>query len=270
MEFLEHPDVRWWTTSDDHWTLVANGARDGCLVCKAELYSHLTIFADYEDEKKPDASLLREKWLDEIKTNIKNVPPFRALLAMLALPRLIRTTFFDTETMARACDSRVFRFCTRIPSILKKLPKPEKECADWLFYQREFEKASQLGSLEATLSLARDRTRPFDERQKYYQRAYITCPGAALELAECQRNQGLIAEAKATLMELGNRGEKLALTEFANLEFHEMKGTHEAAVHAKKFCIEHKVPLSSSTLLPAIREEDENESDEQYLKRFSE
>lgn len=49
-EFLEHPQLDWWSANYDVSYLVATGARLGCLVCKAAAYHRLSFFAMHEDE----------------------------------------------------------------------------------------------------------------------------------------------------------------------------------------------------------------------------
>ncbi len=67
MDFLLHPSTTTWRLNFDCRKQVAEGARDGDLLCQAEMFSHLTLFANYEDPKNPRVSRIRAKWLENIK-----------------------------------------------------------------------------------------------------------------------------------------------------------------------------------------------------------
>jgi len=259
---LEHPDVRWWATDDTFWFQIAS--KNGCIVNKANIYTHLELFAAYEE--KPDASLIRERLLEKIKSIIAQdtADPFHVLLALLELPRALRKTLgIDMYKYAARCDPRVFRLASRIPGVLKRLP-PQPTSFDWMYYKAtrsglavDYRRASEAGSLEATLYLARTR-RDVKLKSKYYLHAIreLGFTGIAYEYADKTKN-------KAILLKLGTPE---ALAKYANLMF--LDGVQVRTV--KEFLRNKGVPLERSALLPALREAvNVPDEDEQYLAKLS-
>lgn len=261
---LEHPDSRWWATNDAFWFEIASAAKNGCIVSKAETYTHLELFAAYEE--KPDASLIRERLLEEIKSIIAqdSADPFHVLLALLALPRSLRKSLgIGMYKYASRCDPRVFRLASRIPEVLRHLP-PQPTSCDWMYYKAtvsglaiDYRRASEAGSLEATLHLARTR-RDVKLKKRYYLRAIreFGFTGIAYEYADKTKN-------KAILLKLGTPE---GLAKYANLMF--LDGVSVRQV--KEFLREKGVPLEHSALLPSLREVPtiDNE-DELYLTKLS-
>lgn len=258
---LEHPDVMWWIAEDDYWFKIASDAKNGCIVSKAELYSHLKIFADYEE--KADASLIRQRLLDEIREAIarEDVDPFHVILAALALPCSVRKDI-DIAKYAPECDSRIFRLARRIPEILRGLPACQTNC-DWMYYQAttskseaDYEKASVAGSLEATLYLARITTPKL--ARKYYLRVIRDLGFTGLVYEYAQRTNN-----KAILLRLGT---PRALVMHANMLCREGKRVK----YVKQWCRDNGVPLSSKDLLPLLQERPADvDEDTLYLNKLS-
>ena len=259
---LEHPDVRWWIVEDEFWSEIASAAKHGCIVSKAETYSHLQIFADYESKDKPDASLIRQRLLEEIKAIIARdtADPFHVILAALALPR--KTLDLDLKKYAARCDARVFRLARwrAWPEILRDLPA-QPDSSDWLYYRAtlsdslaDYRKASKAGSLAATLHLARAVS------VKYYLRAIhkLGVTGVVYEYAERAKN-------KAVLLRLGT---PRALVLYANFMLNEGKRVSRI----KQWCRDRGVSLSSEKLLPSLQEQPDVpvvDEDTLYLDQLS-
>lgn len=257
---LEHPDVRWWIVEDEFWFEVAT--KHDCIVSKAEIYSHLQIFADYESKDKPSTSLIRQRLLEEIKAIVAQdtVDPFHVILAVLALPH--KTLDLDLKKYAARCDARVFRLARRRawPEILRDLPA-QPNSSDWLYYQAtlsgslvDYRTASEAGSLEATLYLARVAS------VKYYLHAIhrLGVTGVAYEYAERTKN-------RAMMLRLGT---PRALAICANFMLNEGKRVSRI----KQWCRDHGVPLFSKKLLPSLQEQPDVpavDEDTLYLDQLS-
>jgi len=162
MEFLLHPSTTTWRLNFDCRKQVAEGARDGDLLCQAEMFSHLTLFANYEDPKNPRVSRIRAKWLENIKAQIHLEDDFRRILIINALPLLEQKNF-----VLESKDPRVFRLYPMQQQLLSQMT-PDPDSVDYMFYtasikkdQELMKKASKMGSLEATLYLMRHSKKNF-------------------------------------------------------------------------------------------------------------
>lgn len=232
-EFLEHPQLNWWSANYDLCYLVATGARLGCLVCKAAVYKRLHFFARHEDEDDKtdrDASKKREKYFKEIRNNLflDSQPPFLCLLTAVTLGR---KEWISDECVSKwigqaiaAKDYRVFRFAVDFPKLFASVEIKEDH-PDWLYWQawqkediEGLKKASSNGSLEATVELARERSLSREERTSYYKYAaeQLKFPMVLTELAICQLEWRQDDEAQETLKDLAQRGDKRAFAKLAD------------------------------------------------------